>query len=216
MGNGYINGIMAMVLLAASTTVNTPLPAEIRSSVSRDGTVHYSNREVLKPRGGHAPVPVFTSPHIPLITRIAVEQGLDPLLIQCIIKVESDFKAGAVSVAGAMGLMQIMQDIARHYRVRDPFDPEENVRAGTRHFKSLLRYFGGDLTLALAAYHAGLGTVRKYNAVPPIKETADYVRRVLNFYNPGSRGDTGTVITSKVNRLYKKLGKDGTLNIYSR
>ncbi|HSV97470.1 MAG TPA: lytic transglycosylase domain-containing protein, partial [Spirochaetota bacterium] len=152
----------------------------------------------------------------PLINRIAAEEGVDDYLVQCIVKVESDFNAGAVSVAGAAGLMQIMLDVARAYGVSDPFDPGQNLRAGVRHFKSLLATFNGDVTLALAAYHAGAGRVKRHGAVPPIKSTVDYVARVLRYYRGNGPAESAGEIEHKVRRLYKKIAPDGTIEIYGR
>lgn len=76
-----------------------------------------------------------------------------------------------------MGPMQLMPATARHYAVEDPFDPRENIEAGTRHLKSLLNRF--DTTLALAAYNAGESAVARFSGIPPYPETRDYVSRVL-------------------------------------
>jgi len=145
-----------------------------------------------------------------MINRISREEKLDPYLIKCIIKVESNFQPDAVSVAGAMGLMQLMQATARLYNVNDPLNPEENLKAGIKHFNSLMNYFNSDIPLALAAYHAGLGRVRKNMAVPPIKSTINYVNRIMFLYN-GTRKNS-----DKVKRLYKRIDRDGTIHIYSR
>ncbi len=182
------------------------------AKTSGDGTIHLSGGAAPKPRGRT----VFKSPHIPLINSIAAEEGVDDYLVQCIVKVESDFNAGAVSVAGAAGLMQIMLDVARAHGVSDPFDPRQNLRAGVRHFKSLLDTFGGDVTLALAAYHAGAGRVKRHGAVPPIKSTVDYVARVLRYYRGNGQGESAGEIEHKVRRLYKRTAPDGTIEIYGR
>jgi hypothetical protein len=175
-------------------------------------TIHLSGGAAARP-GGRT---VFRSQHLPLIRSIAAEEGVDDYLIQCIVKVESDFNAGAVSVAGATGLMQIMLDVARAYGVSDPFDPRQNLRAGVRHFKSLLASFDGDVTLALAAYHAGAGRVKRHGAVPPIKSTVDYVARVLRYYRGNGQAESAGEIEHKVRRLYKRIAPDGTIEIYGR
>jgi soluble lytic murein transglycosylase-like protein len=79
-----------------------------------------------------------------------------------------------------MGLMQLMPSTARLYNVRNPYDPKANIAAGVKHLKSLLDRMGGAVDLALAAYNAGEGAVRKFNGVPPYRETRDYVRRILS------------------------------------
>lgn len=175
-------------------------------------TIHLSGGATARP-GGRT---VFRSQYLPLIRSIAAEEGVDDYLVQCIVKVESDFNAGAVSVAGATGLMQIMLDVARAYGVSDPFDPRQNLRAGVRHFKSLLASFDGDVTLALAAYHAGAGRVKRHGAVPPIKSTVDYVARVLRYYRGKGQAESAGEIEHKVRRLYKRIAPDGTIEIYGR
>ncbi len=175
-------------------------------------TIQLSGGATARP-GGRT---VFRSQYLPLIRSIAAEEGVDDYLVQCIVKVESDFNAGAVSVAGATGLMQIMLDVARAYGVSDPFDPRQNLRTGVRHFKSLLASFDGDVTLALAAYHAGAGRVKRHGAVPPIKSTVDYVARVLRYYRGKGQAESTGEIEHKVRRLYKRIAPDGTIEIYGR
>ena len=117
-----------------------------------------------------------------IIEKYASRYNIDPFLIKCIIKVESDFNPNAVSVAGAAGLMQLMQETAWIYGVRDRTDPDQNIRAGSAHIASLLRSVHGDVALALAAYHAGLGRVKKNMSVPHIRETIDYVNLIMFYY----------------------------------
>jgi hypothetical protein len=112
------------------------------------------------------------------IDRIAAEAGLYPRLIKAVALVESGFDSRAVSPKGAQGLMQLMPATARAYGVTDAFDPKQNLQAGTTHLRGLLDEFGGDVTLALAAYNAGSAAVRRYGGVPNYRETKDYVKRV--------------------------------------
>jgi hypothetical protein len=117
-----------------------------------------------------------------LVTRVSREQGLDPRLVHALVKVESDFDPQAVSRRGALGLMQLMPETARRLDVSDPFDPEENVRAGVRELARLIDRFAGDLPRALAAYNAGEGAVASYRGVPPYRETRGYVSRIMTLY----------------------------------
>ena len=95
-----------------------------------------------------------------------------------VVQTESAGNPTAVSPKGARGLMQLMPERAALLGVRDSFDPHQNVDGGVRHIRDLLQSFGGDVTLALAAYNAGEGAVRSYGGVPPFAETREYVRRV--------------------------------------
>jgi soluble lytic murein transglycosylase-like protein len=100
-------------------------------------------------------------------------------VITAVIVAESGGKAHAVSPAGARGLMQIMPATGRELGLVNPFDPRENILAGTRYLSRMLKRFGGDITLALAAYNAGPGAVRKHGGIPPYRETMRFVSKVL-------------------------------------
>ena len=118
----------------------------------------------------------------PLIKRHSFQQQLHPALIRAVIKAESNFDPRAVSRAGAIGLMQLMPQTAVRLDVRDMFDPDENVGGGTKYLRQLLDRFHGNLPLALAAYNAGENIVDRYQSLPPIDETRQYVRKVLRYY----------------------------------
>jgi soluble lytic murein transglycosylase-like protein len=116
----------------------------------------------------------------PMIQRVAQETKMSPQLLHAVISVESGYDAKAVSRAGAKGLMQLMPGTAQRFGVRDAFDPMQNVRGGALYLKWLLAYFDGDLKLALAGYNAGENeVVRAGYRIPAIKETRDYVPKVL-------------------------------------
>src|SRR3954449_924042 len=105
------------------------------------------------------------------IVMAAARHNVDPNLVRAVVKVESNFNSNAVSRKGAMGLMQLMPQTARQLRVRNPFDPEQNVDAGVRHLKQLMESFGGDVKLTLAAYNAGAGAVNRSAGIPHYAET---------------------------------------------
>ncbi len=121
-------------------------------------------------------------PHGHLIVKSAKRYELDGLLIAAVVEAESGFDPYAVSVDGALGLMQVMPSTADLLGADDPLDPAVNVDVGTRYLRQLLSRFGGDLELALAAYNAGPGNVLRFGGVPPFPETQAYVDRVLDRY----------------------------------
>ncbi len=116
------------------------------------------------------------------ILAAAVRHGVDPALVAAVIRVESGFRADAVSSRGAQGLMQVMPDTAALLGFSDGADPYTNLEIGTRYLAILLDQFGGDAELALAAYNAGPGAVRRWGTVPPFRETQEFVRRVSAAY----------------------------------
>ncbi|VTQ72453.1 lytic transglycosylase [Pseudomonas aeruginosa] len=118
------------------------------------------------------------APYARLIQRYAHQVRMSPTLVTLMIHEESRFNPTAVSPKGAKGLMQLMDAVSEELGV-DPFDPESNIRGGTKHLARLYRAFGGNLKLAIAAYNAGEGAVRKYGGIPPYEETQNYVSRIM-------------------------------------
>jgi soluble lytic murein transglycosylase-like protein len=114
-----------------------------------------------------------------LVAQNAKTKGLLPSVLRAVIEQESAFHPCAVSRSGAQGLMQLMPATADHLGVTDPFDPVQNVEAGSRYLKELLDRYGGNLMLALAAYNAGPGRVDAFGGIPPITETGRYVDQIL-------------------------------------
>src|SRR5579884_2833435 len=112
-----------------------------------------------------------------IIDKVATAQGVSPQLVNAVIKVESAYQERARSRKGAMGLMQLMPDTARQYAVSNPYEPESNIEGGIRYLKSLLDRY--ELRLALAAYNAGEGAVKRFGGVPPYPETQKYVSDIL-------------------------------------
>jgi soluble lytic murein transglycosylase-like protein len=123
-----------------------------------------------------------------LIRESGARHGVDPYLIFCVMEQESHFNPRVVSPKGARGLMQLMPGTSARFGVRQPFDPAQNINAGTRYLKGLLGQFGGRVDLVLASYNAGEGAVIKYgHHVPPYRETRDYVKRISARYGLGAR-----------------------------
>jgi len=115
-----------------------------------------------------------------MLQKAAIENALTPDLLRALIQRESAFQPCAVSRAGAMGLMQLMPGTASDLHVADPFDPQENISAGSRFLRLMLDRFGGDLGLALGAYNAGPARVEAAGGIPPIPETQAYVSDILS------------------------------------
>ena len=120
----------------------------------------------------------------PLVVEHALANGIRPDLVRGVIQAESAFNPLALSNKGAMGLMQLMPATANDYNVRNPYDPAQNIRAGVAYLKSLLTRYDHNEELALAAYNAGPGAVKKYGAVPPYRETRDYIARIQGTAGP--------------------------------
>jgi soluble lytic murein transglycosylase-like protein len=116
------------------------------------------------------------------ITFYAKRYRLDPALLRAVIKTESDFRHHVVSRKGAVGLMQLTPDTAATLRVANIYDPIQNIRGGAKQLRRLLNLYQGNLRLTLAAYNAGVRRV-KGNQVPRIRETRQYVRKVLRYYH---------------------------------
>jgi len=112
------------------------------------------------------------------VTKAATLYQVDPALIRAVMHAESAFNPKALSHKSAQGLMQLMPATARGLGVEDASDPTQNIMGGAKYLSQLLKQFQGNIELATAAYNAGPGAVRKYNGVPPYKETEVYVHRV--------------------------------------
>ena len=117
-----------------------------------------------------------------IIFKTGDKYGVDPRLIHAVILQESRYIADAKSGVGAQGLMQLMPDTAKRFGCTDSTDEQQNVEAGTKYLRVLLKRFDGDVSLALAGYNAGEGNVDKYKGVPPFPETEKYVRNITGNY----------------------------------
>lgn len=115
-----------------------------------------------------------------LVEAAARTYQVDAALLHAVISAESGYNPAAVSNKGAVGLMQLMPETARRYGVENSFDPEQNIRGGTKYLSYLLQLFGNNLELAVAAYNAGENAVIRHGySIPPYRETLGYVPSVL-------------------------------------
>lgn len=136
----------------------------------------------LDPFGGSASVDGINAPDDikAMIHKAATEAGIDPVLFDALIGQESSYNPTATSSAGAQGLAQLMPKTAASLGVMNPFDPAENLRGGAKYLAQMMKQFNGDVRLALAAYNAGPGAVKRAGGVPPIAETQHYVKTIMN------------------------------------
>jgi len=164
----------------------TPAFSDIYRYKDENGVWHFTNvkndqRYRLYIRTPRVSPTAYIRKYASIINQASSRFGVEPRLIRAIIKTESDFDHRAVSHRGAKGLMQLMPKTADAMEVKDPYDPEENIFGGTRYFSQLLARFK-DVKKALAAYNAGPDLVEKYQDVPPIPETRDFVDKVMRYY----------------------------------
>ena len=170
-------------------TMTIPAFADIYMYVGDDGVLHFTNvpttakyKLYLKERPQKSPKAYTTKQYDLYISKASQLHGVSFPLLKAVIKAESDFNPRAVSKKGAKGLMQLMPENIKAFKIKDPFDPWENIMVGTRYLKQLLDRYDGKVPLTLAAYNAGPRAVDQYNRIPPFKETEDYVRKVMRYY----------------------------------
>jgi soluble lytic murein transglycosylase-like protein len=116
------------------------------------------------------------------VNQLAPAYGLDPMLVQAVIRMESGYRPDAISPKGAAGLMQLMPGTATRFGVRNVFAVDDNLQGGMAYLRWLLAYFRGNVPLTLAAYNAGEKTVDKYGGIPPYPETEAYVAAINRLY----------------------------------
>jgi soluble lytic murein transglycosylase-like protein len=116
---------------------------------------------------------------VAIVSEAALRHGIEPELLCAIAWTESRFRPYVVSPMGAQGLMQFMPATGRKFGIRNPGNPMESAEGGARYMRYLLKEYDGNLSLALAAYNAGPGAVKKGGSVPPFSETMNFVKSVL-------------------------------------
>ncbi len=198
----WLHLVLALALLVGPGLVRHA-SADIYTYTDEDGVVHFTNVPPRRRRGVRVAVRTRDAdPSAPpraeagerdasaeryhrydaFITEAAALYRLPEAFIRAVIRVESDYNAGAVSHVGAEGLMQLMPGTAGRMGVTDSFDPRQNILGGSRYLRVLANTFDGDLILTIAAYNAGEGAVMRYDGIPPYEETRRYVERVLGWY----------------------------------
>jgi len=130
----------------------------------------------------------------PVILEASERYKVDQAIIRAIIMAESSYNLLAKSNKGAEGLMQLMPNTARELGVTDSFNPTQNIHAGVRYYKKLLRRFKGNVRLALAAYNAGSQNVMEYDGIPPFKATHSYIKKVLHYQRYYQQQPAGNAI----------------------
>jgi len=189
--NCFFIGIFTILYIMIAVAM--PLYADIYVYADRDGVLHFTNVPTSSQSSSYK-VYIKETPKKPLesynedlfdhvISEASQTHGISFSLLKALIKTESDFNPRAVSSAGARGLMQLMPENIKTLKIKNPFDPRENIMGGTRYLKQLINRFNGKLPLALAAYNAGPGVVEKYQQIPPFQETENFVKQVMEYYS---------------------------------
>ena len=173
---GAVGGVSATV----PDCVRPPVAASARDARSATAAAAAAATAAVAPPPARPPTKIIPPKAIAgLVQTLAPAYGVEPQLALAIMKAESNFDPQALSPKNAMGLMQLIPETAERFRVKDAFDPKQNISGGLAYLRWLLAYFEGDVALVAAAYNSGEGTVERYRGVPPYAETRGYVGKVL-------------------------------------
>ena len=179
---------MTINLIRPNIYNKTIQPADSGSGVSEkngylptDGSEQSSFSDILKTAMSSNGTEDLES----IFERASQTYQIPSALLKAVAKAESNFNPLAVSSAGAQGIMQLMPATAQSLGVTNSFDPEQNIMGGAKYLSQMLQRYDGDTTLALAAYNAGPGNVRKYNGIPPFEETHRYIDKVMAYAGDG-------------------------------
>ena len=187
------NSLLIFFLVFAQSAIAKSL--KVYKHVDSKGVIHYSSKKpkvknfrilnircpecAWKNKVDWNNTPLVKNKFEKEIQAAALKWSVKPSLIKAIIHAESSFKADVQSSAGAQGLMQLMPATQKNYAVKNPYNPSQNIHAGTAYLKHLLNKYKNNVRLSLAAYNAGETAVKKYdNNVPPYRETENYIKRV--------------------------------------
>ena len=188
--NRYVRPALPALLLVMAALFASPAAADIYMYIDSQGVMHFTNTPTTtqyrvyikeKPKRSVGRLQDMGR-YDDIIAEAERRNGVDAPLIKAVVRAESAFDPKAVSHKGALGLMQIMPKNLKRLKVKDPYNPWDNIMGGTRYLKQMLARFEGQLPLALAAYNAGPKAVEQYRGIPPYNETQNYVRKVMRFY----------------------------------
>jgi soluble lytic murein transglycosylase-like protein len=188
--------VTLVLILGCLFCLTVPSSAGIYRYEDANGVIHFTNcprdakfklyiresKEDVEGRNSSFSYIRDSNQYDALISEFSKKYQVDFALIKAIIRAESGFNPYAVSRKGAKGLMQLMPETASRVNVSNSFNPRENIEGGVRYFKYLLSLFNDDLRLSLAAYNAGENIVSEVRSIPPYRETVDYVKKVLSYY----------------------------------
>jgi soluble lytic murein transglycosylase-like protein len=206
MGLWLVSAIMILSVIVTpahdaqknTTPANTPatIPRAMIPSLFPDELLAFEPEKVLIGDQDYD----ATNLYYPIIVKAAIRHKVSSAMVKAIISVESDYNHFAISIKGAMGLMQLMPDTAKELGVENSFNPVQNIYAGVGYFKNLLERFNGNVQLALAAYNAGIGAVLKYRGVPPFKDTRHYIKKVLHYHQHYMQQAKNSIVKAGVSK----------------
>ncbi len=208
---------LLLFFIISLSFVLSPLLGEIIVKQDRNGNIIVSNTPYTPPKTHFkkpSSLPTYPGENNAVpekyrskIKQLAAKYQVKEKLIIAVIRAESGFQPHAVSRKGAVGLMQLMKSTAIKYGVRNRYDAHQNMEGGVRHLKFLQKKYQYDLSLVLAAYNAGEDAVKKYNGIPPYRETKTYIKRVMSYMGLNSSGYLGNARKTKIYKIIKPNGE---------